>query len=94
MENKLEQVEDLLTNEEFLAWFYKTDANAVKSWEAKIAASPALKALTDAAVAILNALPLKEKAVPQQQAEAAQQRLLSAISKDSKVLRMPVSRRN
>jgi transmembrane sensor len=84
------QVEELLGDETFLAWYNKTDAGHITAWDKRIAGDPAQKKLADEAVQILVAIKAKEKPVGDKQLNRAEQRLMNTISTFSTVPSAPV----
>ena len=71
--------EDLLADESFLAWYYKTDPGAVDKWQEQIGQSPSLRVLAAKAIELLEKLDLREMSVPQAQIDAAEARLFGQI---------------
>ena len=74
MEEKERSVEQLLLDEQFLAWYNADDAQAVASWEAKMQADPELLQLSAEARLFLNQIYIQEKGLPAEQTAAAQQK--------------------
>ena len=72
-------VEDLLTDESFLAWYFRTDARCIRQWEEWIAADPAIRARADQAVDFLRTLPLDQGQLDEGQITIAESRLLQTI---------------
>jgi ferric-dicitrate binding protein FerR (iron transport regulator) len=77
--NALQSPEDLLTDESFLAWYYKTDPEAVDMWEERLHKDLPSKALVDSAIDLLKRLDVDEMPVPAAQLEAAEDRLFRNI---------------
>lgn len=88
--NALQSPEDLLTDESFLAWYYKTDPEAFGIWEERLYKDPSYKALVDSAIELIKRLDVQEMPVPAAQLEAAEDRLFRYISESEapKVVRM------
>ena len=72
-------VEDLLTDESFLAWYFRTDTRCIRQWEEWIAADPAIRARADQAVDFLRTLPLDQGQLDESQITLAESRLLQKI---------------
>jgi len=83
MDVPINQVEELLSDERFLAWYFKTDPNAVAEWNKRIAVDPAQKKLTDEAVQLLQTIRLNEQPVDAHRLQIAEQRLSATIDKPS-----------
>lgn len=82
---KYKAVEDLLTEESFLAWYHRTDDIDIKTWEAWIAASPEHQQLANEAAHLLELLlSVIEKKGTEDQLATAKNRLLQAISEKEK----------
>jgi len=77
------QVEVLLSDDRFLAWYFKTDASAVAEWNKRIAVDPAQKKLTDEAVQLLQTIRLNEQPVDAHRLKTAEQRLRKTIDAQS-----------
>lgn len=61
MEEKIRSVEQLVVDEQFLAWYKAENQEAVSAWEAKMAADPSLSVLSGEARVFLNQLRIAEK---------------------------------
>lgn len=68
--------DELLTDDSFLAWYYKTDPEAVRLWEDLIKNDPLLRASSDEAVAFLKQLPADDESVVSAEQVAEAQRVL------------------
>jgi transmembrane sensor len=78
-------VEDLLTDDSFLAWYHRTDDRVIKAWEARIAASPEYQQLANEAVYFLELLlSVSEMKFTEDQITTAKDRLFRAISEEEK----------
>lgn len=78
--NGFQSPEDLLADESFLAWYYKTDATAFRRWEDLFSQDSSHKALAESAVEFLQRFDLEESPVPVAQIDAAEERLFGRIS--------------
>jgi transmembrane sensor len=74
-----ESPEDLLADESFLAWYFKTDPGAVDKWQEQIDQSPSHRVLVDKAIELLEKLDLQEEPVSKAQIDAAEARLFRQI---------------
>ena len=74
-------VEDLLCDESFLAWYFKTDPRAIEKWEQYIAANPDSDHRAEQAVEFLNSLRFKEAELDEAQITRAESLLLEKIRK-------------
>ncbi|GGA88377.1 FecR family protein [Puia dinghuensis] len=72
-------VEDLLSDESFLSWYFQTDARCIRQWEAWMAADPLHRARAEQAVAFLQSLRLDEPEITADQLTQAEMRLLQQI---------------
>ncbi|HEY4287278.1 MAG TPA: FecR domain-containing protein [Puia sp.] len=72
-------VEDLLTDETFLAWHFRTDARSVRQWEEWIAADPLHRARAIQAVEFLETIRFDPENLRAGQLSEAERRLLQKI---------------
>jgi transmembrane sensor len=72
-------VEDLLTDESFLAWYFRTDTRCIRQWEEWIAADPTIRARAGQAVDFLRSLRVDEEKMSEGQVTLAESRLLYKI---------------
>jgi ferric-dicitrate binding protein FerR (iron transport regulator) len=79
MSNNYAGVEDLLCDESFLLWYFRTDAAAIRQWELWISVDPGNKARAEQAVEFLRSLHLDEKDIPSGQITQAESLLLEKI---------------
>jgi ferric-dicitrate binding protein FerR (iron transport regulator) len=79
MSKKYIGVEDLLLDETFLSWYFRTDDRCIRQWEAWMAADPQHRVRARQAVAFLRSLTLDEKSIPEEQITQSESRLLAAI---------------
>ena len=52
-------IEELLSDESFLAWYFKTDPLAIEKWNNRIAHDPVQRKLVDEAVQMLQTITIK-----------------------------------
>lgn len=72
--------EDILADENFLSWYFKTEASREQAWEEWMSAHPDSKELVMQAVQILDNTRLREKELAAGQLEKAESRLFKSIS--------------
>jgi len=72
-------VEDLLSDESFLSWYFRTDIRAMQQWEQWIALNPHSRERVDQAFAFLHAVQLEEAGMSPGQITLAESRLLEKI---------------
>lgn len=80
MEKIFQSVEEVLTDEQFQAWYFKTDPEKAKAWEEWMEQDPARKDLVNAAVLCMQNIIVKEQPVQAGQVEASAQRLMTSLS--------------
>jgi ferric-dicitrate binding protein FerR (iron transport regulator) len=71
--------EELLADESFLSWYFKSDAKGQEEWDRWMAGHPEREQLVRQAVALLESVQLPDKEVPEQQVQAAEAALLRKI---------------
>ncbi|MCS3796313.1 FecR family protein [Niastella sp. OAS944] len=71
-------IEKLLSDESFLAWYFKTDPLATEKWNKSIASDPVQRKLVDEAVQVLQNITIKEQPVDVQRLKNAEARLMNA----------------
>ena len=79
MEKIFQSVEEVLTDEQFQAWYFKTDPEKAAEWEQWLNQDSAQKELVDAAVLCMQNIIIKEKKIHAGQVEASAQRLLGSL---------------
>ncbi|HXB94606.1 MAG TPA: FecR domain-containing protein [Puia sp.] len=72
-------VEDLLLDETFLSWYFRTDAACVRQWDAWMASDPLHRARAEQAVAFLHSLTLHEEEVTAEHISQSESLLLARI---------------
>ncbi len=91
--NAFQSPEELLDDESFLAWYYKTDAAAFQRWQDHFEQNSSQKALADSAVELLEILNVQEMSVLDAQMEAAELRLFARIEEPAMLVHMPSKRK-
>jgi ferric-dicitrate binding protein FerR (iron transport regulator) len=71
--------EDLLSDDSFLSWYFKTDPRHVQQWEQWIAANPGGGDQAARAIELLNSLRLRERTISPDTITLAESRLLQKI---------------
>lgn len=72
--------EQLLSDETFLAWYFKTDEESVKKWERLLNEQPSLTASVEEAAALLRLMQSEEEMmVNEQQIHQASERLMARV---------------
>lgn len=79
MSNNYAGVEDLLSDESFLLWYFRTDAAAIRQWELWISVHPDNKARAEQAIGFLQSVRLDENSISSGQITQAESRLLEKI---------------
>jgi transmembrane sensor len=96
LENYLEP-EELLSDESFLAWYFKTAAGAdpgkEKNWELWMEAGNGRRELVQQAVNLLNTVRIREDELPAGQVIAAEQGLMNRIGSSTKIKTLAARRR-
>ena len=78
-------VEDLLTDDSFLAWYHRNDDMVIKRWDAWIAANPEHYQLANEAVHLLELLlSVIEMKFTEDEITTAKDRLFRAISEEER----------
>src|SRR5450631_358202 len=73
--------EDLLSDESFLSWYFKTSPGEEKDWERWMASSPDHQQLVHQAVRLLDTTRIPEKQITGQQVMAAEASLMDKIAR-------------
>jgi ferric-dicitrate binding protein FerR (iron transport regulator) len=90
MSKKYIGVEDLLLDETFLSWYFRTDEHWFRQWEAWMASDPQRRARARQAVAFLRTLTLEEKAIPADAITQSESLLLARIKEAEQRVVLPV----
>lgn len=86
--------DDIIAEESFLSWFYKTDQGAIDKWNKWMAEDAGNKALVEEAVSFLEKMQIRETPVSHEQLVSAETRLMESIAREKeneqgKVVSMP-----
>ena len=79
MDASINSIEELLSEDSFLAWYFKTDPQAVEKWNNQIANDPVQRKLVDEAVQLLQHITIKEEPVDVQRLKIAEARLVKTM---------------
>ena len=79
MADNYREPEDLLSDESFLSWYFKTGGERTDEWEQWMAEHPDRTRLVQQAVALLQNARQPEKAIPAHQVKAAEMALFNKI---------------
>lgn len=75
MDVPINSIEELICDERFIAWYFKTDPTAIEKWNTRIAEDPAQRKLVQEAVQLLQHITIKEQPVDAQRLKNAAARL-------------------
>lgn len=94
MSKSFVNVEDVLTDDLFIAWWSRADLQKVNEWENWLKANPGYQPLVDEAVVLMNNLYVSEAPVPEEKIAATLSRLNDSIDKvqETPVVAMPAAR--
>jgi len=88
-----EKIEEIVCNDEFLAWYFKTDAEKASIWASRIADNADLHLLSSQAANFINTIKVREKSVEPEAIEGARSRLMQAIEAKPVILLAAKKRR-
>src|SRR5262245_12277555 len=74
-------VEDILCDDTFLSWYFKTDVRAMRQWERWMAGNPGSRPRIQQAIEFLQSLHIHEEESPGSQLTYAEKRLLEKIKR-------------
>ncbi len=94
MDMNIKNVDELMSDEGFLNWYYKKDPAQVALWNEQINNDPAQKKMADDAVAILDTIIIKEPPVSKAQVDGAEKRLFQSLGLDKPAPVIPLKSRN
>src|ERR1700754_836555 len=86
MAKNFNEPEDLLSDESFLAWYFKTPGKEQQEWDSWMSGHPEQTQLVQQAISLLEATRLEEIPVPLQQIATAEERLFDRIER----MRLPL----
>ena len=79
MAKNFNEPEDLLSDESFLAWYFKKPGKEQEQWDSWMSSHPEQAQLVQQAISLLEATRLQELPLPLQQIASAEKRLFSQI---------------
>ena len=80
MSKKISGSEDILIDEDFLAWYFRSDEKKSAAWKQWMDEDPSRKSLVDEAVQLADQLFLKEKELPTHSVQTALEELNEKLS--------------
>ena len=80
--------EDVIADEDFLAWYHQPSSEQAMTWQQWLSEHPEYRPIVDEAVQYLNLITLTEKPISAEQTEAAHDRLMRSVSADTPVIEM------
>ena len=89
-----EKVEDILTDERFLAWYFSGSDTPGNSWQAMLESDPQLRSLNNEAKIIMKQLHFEEREVSDSEMAEAFRKLKEKISENDQEKKSPVIRMN
>lgn len=84
MAHNINNVEELLTDEVFLGWYFRKSQQAVNEWESLMDENPELAGLSSEASSLLEMMRFQETPLPKSQLEGSEARLMAAIDGNSR----------
>lgn len=79
MEKVFENVDEVLADDDFLAWYFKSDESRAYQWKSWMDQNPALQYLVHEAVQTMQYLEFNESQLPGQEIEHAHSKLMSIL---------------
>jgi transmembrane sensor len=77
---RIQSIEELLSDESFLAWHFRTDENNVMEWNEILSTEEFYRKLADEAVSFLNEIRLKEHTSSDEAIKKAEEKLMRSIT--------------
>ena len=90
MAKNFNEPEDLLSDESFLAWYFKIPGKEQQQWDSWMSGHPEQAQLVQQAISLLEATRLPELAIPMQQIASAEERLMKQIDATGSVKVIPL----
>ena len=90
MEKNFFNIEDLIADERFQSWYFKTNDRQRLEWETWMTANPHQAALVAEATEYMDSLMVKERQIPENQVIAAEQRLMDTIHEQEEAVVVPM----
>jgi transmembrane sensor len=79
MERIFQSAEEILTDELFQAWYFKTDPEKSKQWEEWLSQHPEQQEMVDGAVICMQDIIIQEREIPVTTVVAARERLMASL---------------
>lgn len=79
MNSHLNSIEDIIADERFLAWYFKTDEILAKEWKRWLSRHPESSLLVAESIAYLDEFHLQEESVPEAKINIAFERLTASL---------------
>lgn len=79
MDKNFSNIEEIIADEQFLAWYFRSEDAGRQQWEQWMAANPHQASLVAEAKDYLDQLVIKEEAVPEAQVSNAERKLMTSI---------------
>jgi transmembrane sensor len=80
MERIFQSVEEILTDELFQAWYFKTDPEKSQQWQDWLSQHPGQQEIVNAAVTCMQDIVIKEHEIPAATVTAARERLMASLT--------------
>jgi ferric-dicitrate binding protein FerR (iron transport regulator) len=94
MERIFQSVEEILTDELFQAWYFKTDPEKFQQWQEWLSQNPGQQEMVNAATACMQDIVIHEREIPAATVSAARERLMASLqSTQAPVVQMGTRRR-
>ena len=84
MGNRFKNIEEVIENECFMAWYHKLGNENSFAWEALISSDGELKSMSEDAVVFLNNILIREKDVASEQINSSFQQAMKRINDEKK----------
>jgi transmembrane sensor len=88
MHKDFSTVEDILTDEDFLSWYFKKDGGRENEWASWLTQNPGVQPLVDEAIILLKQMSIKETDMPTAKVEAALARVLDSVPNEGRLARV------
>lgn len=81
-------IEDVISDDDFLAWYTNGTSEKALAWQQWLAENPSYQPLVDESIQYLNLIKLSDKPVSTAQVDAAHEKLMQSISAEAPVVPM------
>lgn len=94
MDKNFSNIEEIIADEQFLAWYFGSENSVRQQWEQWLAANPHQASLVAEAKEYLDQLVIREEAVPEAQVNNAEKKLMASIEDwEASIAEMPATER-